>query len=216
MKEEERAIVLENENTNVEPIPVGTGGGKPQPEMDALSSIVKDFNDTYGNIEWKNFCNAIHADEENPELMFQNYDAFPRKWYDESSFDEDSFNTVKDYSDLCDKYSPDAVDAFIDWGCEELIIKVAARQCSCKRSIALTLHLISSTGAAKNSNVSRTATSESGTAKKTSPGTSSTSATISKARWATLPATSTTKAFGRDLFMYDYSMGANNNVCRNV
>ena len=50
MKEEERAIVLENENTNVEPIPVGTGGGKPQPEMDALSSIVKDFNDTYGNI----------------------------------------------------------------------------------------------------------------------------------------------------------------------
>ena len=143
MKEEERAIVLENENTNVEPIPVGTGGGKPQPEMDALSSIVKDFNDTYGNIEWKNFCNAIHADEENPELMFQNYDAFPRKWYDESSFDEDSFNTVKDYSDLCDKYSPDAVEAlhnqgcgsamlmqaqhcahlaldFIDWGCEEL------------------------------------------------------------------------------------------------
>ena len=51
MKEEERAIVLENENTNVEPIPVGTGGGKPQPEMDALSSIVNDFNDTYGNIE---------------------------------------------------------------------------------------------------------------------------------------------------------------------
>ena len=21
---------------------------------------------------------------------------------------------------MCDKYSPDAVDAFIDWGCEEL------------------------------------------------------------------------------------------------
>ena len=54
VKEEERAIVLENEDTNVKPIPVGTGGGKPQPEMDALSSIVKDFNDTYGNIEWKN------------------------------------------------------------------------------------------------------------------------------------------------------------------
>lgn len=53
VKEEERAIVLENENTNVKPIPVGTGGGKSQPEMDALSSIVKDFNDTYGNIEWK-------------------------------------------------------------------------------------------------------------------------------------------------------------------
>jgi hypothetical protein len=38
---------FENEDTSVKPIPVGTGGGKPQPEMDALSSIVKDFNDTY-------------------------------------------------------------------------------------------------------------------------------------------------------------------------
>lgn len=58
VKEEERAIVLKNEDTSVKPIPVGTGGGKPQPEMDALSSIVKDFNDTYGNIEWKN-CDEV-------------------------------------------------------------------------------------------------------------------------------------------------------------
>lgn len=54
VKEEERAIVLENKDTNVKPIPLGTGSGKPQPEMEALSSIVKDFNETYGNIEWKN------------------------------------------------------------------------------------------------------------------------------------------------------------------
>ena len=54
VKEEERAIVLENKDTNVKPIPLGKGSGKPQPEMDALSSIVKDFNETYGNIEWKN------------------------------------------------------------------------------------------------------------------------------------------------------------------
>ena len=123
MKEEERAIVLENENTNVEPIPVGTGGGKPQPEMDALSSIVKDFNDTYGNIEWKNFCNAIHADEENPELMFQNYDAFPRKWYDESCFGQCCFEAVREYWDLCEKYSPDAVDALHNQGCDSPMLK---------------------------------------------------------------------------------------------
>ncbi|MDY5767297.1 MAG: type I restriction endonuclease, partial [Alloprevotella sp.] len=54
VKEEERAIVLENKDTNVKPIPLGKGSGKPQPEMEALSSIVKDFNETYGNIEWKN------------------------------------------------------------------------------------------------------------------------------------------------------------------
>lgn len=54
VKEEERQIVLENENAEVKPVPVGQGGGKPQPEMEALSNIVKDFNDLFGNIDWKN------------------------------------------------------------------------------------------------------------------------------------------------------------------
>lgn len=54
VKEEERQIVLENENAEVKPVPVGQGGSKPQPEMEALSNIVKDFNDLFGNINWKN------------------------------------------------------------------------------------------------------------------------------------------------------------------
>ena len=74
VKEEERAIVLENEDTNVKPIPVGTGGGKPQPEMDALSSIVKDFNDTYGNIEWKNRDEVQRQIEELPARIATNVD----------------------------------------------------------------------------------------------------------------------------------------------
>ena len=61
-----------------------------------------------------------YSGEEDPELMFQDYEAFPRKWYDESCFGQCCFEAVREYSDLCDKYSPDAVDAFIDWGCEEL------------------------------------------------------------------------------------------------
>ena len=44
-----------------------------------------------------------------------------------------------------------------------------------------------------NSTTSRKTTAASGIAKKTSPGTSSANATISNARWATLPATLTTK-----------------------
>ena len=79
-----------------------------------------DLTTFYDYDDFLNFCYAIHADEEDPELMFQDYEAFPRKWYDESCFDEDSFDAVREYSDLCVKYSPDAVDAFIDWGCEEL------------------------------------------------------------------------------------------------
>ncbi len=74
VKEEERAIVLENENTNVKPIPIGTGSGKPQPEMDALSSIVKDFNDTYGNIEWKNRDEVQRQIEELPARIATSVD----------------------------------------------------------------------------------------------------------------------------------------------
>lgn len=74
VKEEERAIELENKDTEVAPIPVGTGGGKPQPEMDALSSIVKDFNDTYGNIEWKNRDEVQRQIEELPSRIANSVD----------------------------------------------------------------------------------------------------------------------------------------------
>ena len=74
VKEEERSIALDNEDTSVNPIPVGTGGGKPQPEMDALSSIVKDFNDTYGNIEWKNRDEVQRQIEELPARIATSVD----------------------------------------------------------------------------------------------------------------------------------------------
>ena len=74
VKEEERSIVLENQNTEVAPIPVGTGGGKPEPEMDALSNIVKDFNDTYGNIEWKNRDEVQRQIEELPARIATSVD----------------------------------------------------------------------------------------------------------------------------------------------
>ena len=47
-------------------------------------------------------------------------------------------------------------------------------------------------------------------------GTSPASATTSNARWAALPAASTTKLFGRVLFLYDYLMAANGNMLRTV
>ena len=74
VKEEERTITLENENTAVKPIPVGQGGGKPDPDMDLLSNIVKDFNDTYGNIEWKNRDEVQRQIEELPIRMANSED----------------------------------------------------------------------------------------------------------------------------------------------
>ena len=86
----------------------------------SLSGMWVDLTTFYDCDDFLTFCNALHADAEDPELMFQDYEAFPKKWYDESSFDEDSFEAVREYSDMCDKYSADAVDAFIEWDCEEL------------------------------------------------------------------------------------------------
>lgn len=74
VKEEERSIALENTDTAVSPIPVGTGGGISQPEMDALSSIVKDFNDTYGNIDWKNRDEVQRQIEELPARISSSVD----------------------------------------------------------------------------------------------------------------------------------------------
>ena len=66
VKEEERNIKLENENSEIAPLPVGSGAGKPEPEMDTLSSIVQNFNDLYGNIEWKNRDEVQRQIEELP------------------------------------------------------------------------------------------------------------------------------------------------------
>lgn len=52
----ERKIVLENADAEIDPVPVGAGGGKSEPEMDALSNIIEEFNTLYGGIEWE------HAD----------------------------------------------------------------------------------------------------------------------------------------------------------
>ena len=46
-------IALADEDGQVEPVPTSGGGKKLDPELDHLSSILKDFNDQFGNIEWK-------------------------------------------------------------------------------------------------------------------------------------------------------------------
>ena len=48
------------------------------------------------------FCKAIHADEEDPELMAQDYEGFPRQWYNEGFMSEDDFDNILEYSDMCD------------------------------------------------------------------------------------------------------------------
>lgn len=46
------SIKLEDEDAEIGPVPTSGGGHKPEPELDRLSSIIKAFNDLYGNITW--------------------------------------------------------------------------------------------------------------------------------------------------------------------
>ncbi len=46
-------IMLPDEDAEIEPVPPGGGGRAPDPDMDRLSNIVRNFNDLFGGIEWE-------------------------------------------------------------------------------------------------------------------------------------------------------------------
>ena len=56
-------------------------------------------------------CHNLHADEEDPELMYQDYECFPSAWYSESGIDEDTFDRIIEYADMDDD-DRDAFDEF--------------------------------------------------------------------------------------------------------
>ena len=51
--QESMSIKLEDMDAEVAPVPAGSAGHIVNPEMDLLSSILNDFNDMFGNIDWK-------------------------------------------------------------------------------------------------------------------------------------------------------------------
>ena len=52
-KQAVQEIQLADGDAEIEPAPTAGRGQKPEPELNRLSSILKDFNDRFGNIEWK-------------------------------------------------------------------------------------------------------------------------------------------------------------------
>ena len=56
-----------------------------------------------------------YSGEEDPELMFQDYEAFPREWYSEGFMSEEDFEHIREYNDMCDKHGQDAVDDYMEF-----------------------------------------------------------------------------------------------------
>ena len=50
--------------------------------------------------EFIEVCKKLHADEEDPELMFQDYQCFPSQWYCESCMDEETFDKIKAFVEM--------------------------------------------------------------------------------------------------------------------
>ena len=67
-----------------------------------------DFNSYDEFIE---YCTELHSDEDDPELMFQDYENFPRALYSESCMDEETFDKIIAYANHENR---EALDAFIN------------------------------------------------------------------------------------------------------
>jgi len=52
-KQAMQRIPLTDEDVEIEPVPTAAGGHRPGPELDHLSNILREFNDLFGNIPWK-------------------------------------------------------------------------------------------------------------------------------------------------------------------
>ena len=53
-KEAMRRILLSDDPSEIDPVPVEGGGAMPEPGLDPLSVILREFNERFGNIEWRN------------------------------------------------------------------------------------------------------------------------------------------------------------------
>ena len=58
-------------------------------------------------------CHNLHDDEEDPELMYQDYECIPSAWYSEIGIDEDTFDKIMEYADM-DEDDRDAYEEFVD------------------------------------------------------------------------------------------------------
>lgn len=76
---------------------------------------------TFDNYEdFKRFCLAIHADENDPELMYQDHTNIPDSLYHES-MGKKGFDKIMEYRELCEEYNVFTVNDFLEhWSPEDL------------------------------------------------------------------------------------------------
>lgn len=71
-------------------------------------------------------CRQLHKDEEDPELMFQDYECFPEQFYSENCMDEDTFDKIIEYAELSED-EQEALEDYLELGNEYDIEKFRER-----------------------------------------------------------------------------------------
>lgn len=64
--------------------------------------------------EFIEVCNQLHADEVDPELMFQDFGGFPSCLYSESCMDEETFDKIIEYANLSEN-EQEALDDYLSF-----------------------------------------------------------------------------------------------------
>ncbi|MBD5230360.1 MAG: antirestriction protein ArdA [Bacteroidales bacterium] len=178
----EEAIANHKSHCDGEPsVYVGTYGKYNDGSLCGLWIDLSSFNSYDDFID---FCKAIHADEEDPELMAQDFEGFPRQWYNEGFMSEDDFDHILEYSEMCDKHSVEAVDDYMEF--EDSLDNFEEAYCGEWNSEEdFARHIIEECYDLEK-------------------------------MMGNLANYFDYEAFGRELFMWDYSMGANGHVFRRI
>lgn len=107
------SIKLEDEDTEVPPVPAGKIGHIINPEMDLLSVILNDFNDMFGNIDWKEPDNVrkqiiaipdLVAKDERYQNAIKNSDRQNARMESERALQQVIFSIMADNMELFKQY----------------------------------------------------------------------------------------------------------------
>lgn len=79
----------------------------------SLDGMWLDLASFYDYEEFMNVCAYLHRDEDDPELMFQDWDNVPEDWQTESDFDEDTFDKIREWANM-DSDEQEAFEAFMN------------------------------------------------------------------------------------------------------
>lgn len=116
-------ITLTDSDAEIDPVPIGSGGGKAEPEMDQLSNILQNFNDQFGNIDWKDIDKIRKViTEELPEKVsedtayqnaMKNNDAKTARIEHDAALEKVLLGMLLDHTELYKQFSDN--ESFKNW-----------------------------------------------------------------------------------------------------